>query len=347
MSRPPLVPPNRPDKSRFDTSWLRSLSFTVLLVGAVAAAIGADWSVTLATVAVAAVAFGFVYLRFPSGAHFGVTVASFLAIYGCTFEFFRNMNFPGGPQPLTLVSLVLPVTGFLLACFLRRRLVRALLRVQRVWDLDHLPRITRWFIGILAVGAGSFALPRLALDPPLQGVALLAGMAMITVFVVMAVHGAVLVMVDVAMVFESVASRLDRLIMPMVAFLTFYALLVVTFYALLVVVFACFYRIADLTPLVPQFSLHGSEARIGFVDALYYSVATITTFGFGDRAGFDAGARLDRAGGRERRADAAVRLQRDHAQRRPRHPAARQPSDAAGMTQFRIVSPFCVAITRA
>jgi voltage-gated potassium channel len=73
-----------------------------------------------------------------------------------------------------------------------------------------------------------------------------------------------------------VAARIDRLVRPLMAF--------VTFYALLVVVFACLYRIADLTARTPQFSLHAAPARISFVDALYYSVATITTLGFGDIA---------------------------------------------------------------
>jgi voltage-gated potassium channel len=81
-------------------------------------------------------------------------------------------------------------------------------------------------------------------------------------------------MMDVAMVFEAVAARLDRLVRPMMAFLTFYGLLVV--------VFACLYRIADLTSRTPQFSLHSEPTRIRFVDSLYYSVATITTVGFGD-----------------------------------------------------------------
>jgi voltage-gated potassium channel len=33
-----------------------------------------------------------------------------------------------------------------------------------------------------------------------------------------------------------------------------------------------------------QFTLHAVPARISFVDSLYYSVATITTLGFGDIA---------------------------------------------------------------
>jgi hypothetical protein len=52
----------------------------------------------------------------------------------------------------------------------------------------------------------------------------------------------------------------------------------------LVVVFACLYRIADLTTVTPQFALHAEPMRISFVDALYYSIATITTLGFGDIA---------------------------------------------------------------
>jgi voltage-gated potassium channel len=219
---------------------------------------------------------GFFYLLFPGGAHFGMTVANFLAIYVCVFEFFREANFDEAPRPLTMLSMTLPVFGFLATCFLRRRLVRALIRARRVRDLTHLPRVTRWLLGTLVVGAASFALPRLALAPVFQGLTLLAAMTMITMFVVVAVRDVVLVMVDVAMVFESVAARLDRLVMPMVAFLTFYALLVV--------VYGCLYRIADITTPLPQFTVHGQAARISFVDAIYYSVATITTLGFGDIA---------------------------------------------------------------
>jgi voltage-gated potassium channel len=276
MARPPAATPVRPTAARFDLHWMRSIGFTIVLVGLVAAAIGTAWTVTLALVATSAIGFGFFYLLFPGGAHFGMTVANFLAIYACLFEFFRDANFSDAPRPLTLLSLAMPVAGFLLTCFVRRRLVRALIRARRVRDLAHLPRLGRWFIGTLTVGAGSFALPRLALDPLVQGLTLVASMVMITTFVCLSVRDVILVMVDISMVFESVAARLDRLVMPMMAFLTFYALLVV--------VFGCLYRIADLTTPIPQFALHGQPARIGFVDALYYSVATITTLGFGDIA---------------------------------------------------------------
>ncbi len=272
--RPPIRARARDNLVGLDSHWLRSIGFTLALVGLVAAAIGADWYSTLTSLVTCAVGFGFFYLLFPGGAHFGMTVANFLAIYACLFEFFRDANFAAAPRPLVLAAVMLPVLGFLASCFLRRRQVFAIIHARRIRELEHLPRLTSWLMGALAVGAASFAMPRLELTPLEQGLVLLTAMMVITLFVIAAVRDVVLVMIDVAMVFEGVAARLDRLVMPMLAF--------VTFYSLLVVVFACLYRIADLTTSAPQFALHAVPVRISFVESLYYSVATITTLGFGD-----------------------------------------------------------------
>jgi len=270
------VTQSRKRTRRLDEHWLQSIVFTVALVGLVAVAIGADWPLTVALIGTSTLGFGFFYLLFPGGAHFGMTVANFLAIYACLFEFFSEANFAAAPHGPTMLARALPVLGFLGSCFMRRRRVFSLINARQVRDLDHLPRLTRWLFATMAVGAASFALPRLSLGPDEQGLALLGAMSLVTVFVVVAVRDVVLVMVDVAVVFESVAARLDRLVMPILAFLTFYSLIVV--------IFACFYRIADLTTPTPQFSLQGDPARISFIEALYFSVATITTLGFGDIA---------------------------------------------------------------
>jgi voltage-gated potassium channel len=276
VTRPPVRVRSRERIVGLDRHWLRSTGFTLLLVGLVAAAIGADWTATLSLLVTCAVGFGFFYLLFPGGAHFGMTVANFLAMYACLFEFFHDANFPAAPRAFVLIAVALPVLGFLAGCVMRRRQVYTIIHARRIRELDRLPRVTSWLLGALAVGAASFALPRLELDPPAQGGALLVAMAVVTLFVMASVRDVVLVMIDIAMVFEGVAARLDRLVRPMMAF--------VTFYALIVVVFGCLYRIADLTTPIPQFALHASPARISFVDALYYSVATITTLGFGDIA---------------------------------------------------------------
>ena len=257
-----------------DVHWLTSIVFTVSLVGLVAVATGADWLVTMVSISVSTVGFGFFYLLFPGGAHFGMALANFLAIYACMFEFFRTANFPDAPRLFMLVSLALPVFGFLAICFVRRRSLYRLIRARQLRELERLPAFSRWLFATMAVGAASFALPEQNLSPQAQGLALFAAMALVTFFVTIAVHDVVLLVVDVSIVFESVATRLDRLLVPMLAFLTFYGLLIV--------VFACLYRIADLTTPEPQFALHGEPYRVRFVDALYYSVVTIATVGFGD-----------------------------------------------------------------
>ncbi len=276
MTRRPIRAPARQQTVSLDRHWLRSIGFTLLLVALVAVAVGVDWTATVSLLMTCAVGFGFFYLLFPGGAHFGVTVANFLAIYACLFEFFHAANFPEASRVVTLIAVVMPVLGFLAGCMMRRRQVYTIIHARRIRELERLPRLTSWLLGALAVGAASFALPRLELDASSQGFALLAAMAIVTVFVIASVRDVVLVMIDVAMVFEGVASRLDRLVRPMMAF--------VTFYALIVVVFACLFRIADLTSSRPQFAFHEVPERISFVDSLYYSVATITTLGFGDIA---------------------------------------------------------------
>jgi len=259
---------------RLDRHWLRSVLATLGLVALVAGAIGGGWGFTLSALAVFGVGFGFFYLLFPGGAHFGVTVANFLAVYACLFVFFRQANFPAASHAASIVGLILPVGGFLIGCLARRRQILAIIRTRRPRDFAHLPRLMRWLGGTLAVGALSFALPRFALGPGAQGLLLVGAMAAITGFVAVSVRDVVVVLRDVAVIFENVTARLDRLLIPMLAFLTFYGLLVV--------VFGCLYRIADLTSPLPQFALHGAPARIDFADALYYSVAAITTLGIGD-----------------------------------------------------------------
>lgn len=266
------MPPANP--VRLDRHWRRSLLFTLLLVGLVIAGIGADWEFALAALLTCAVGFGFFYLVFPGGMHFGVTVANLLALYACLFVFFREANFADAPRRQSIISLALPVLGFLGACFLRRREVAGAIHARRVRELEHLPRLSGWVPGTLAIGALSFALPRLALTPSEQGAALVLCMSAITCLVALAVRDVVLLQMDIAIIFESVAGRLNRLMMPVIAFLTLYGLLVV--------VFACLYRIAEFSSGTPQFVVHGNLASASFSDALYFSVATISTVGYGD-----------------------------------------------------------------
>jgi len=263
-------------RSGLSRHWARQVGFTIVLVGLVCVALGTEWRLALAALAICATSLGFFYLVFPGGLHFGITMANFLAVYACTFVYFRDANFPLAPLAPSVAALALPVAAFLLRCFLRRRRVAAMIYARRSHELTHLPRLARWLPVAVAVSALSFILPRYGASAAEQGRLLLLGMVIISVTVAYAERDLILLMMDVAMVFEGVAQRVDRLVMPVMAFLSVYALLVI--------VFGCLYRIADLSLGTPQFFIHGRPAPLTFSDAMYFSVITISTVGYGDIA---------------------------------------------------------------
>lgn len=264
---------DREQLGRLDRSWLRSIGFTLGLVGLVTVALGAERAFALGALLSAGVGFGFFYLLFPAGLHFGLTMANGLAVYFCLFALFRESNFPRAEEGAVLVGLVLPVLAFLVGCYVNRAAIgRALGR--HMGEVTRLPRLARWVPGLLVVGVLSFTLPELRLNADGQGVALVGAMAVIGLFVGFAARDVVLLLIDVAVVFESVAGRARQLVMPVVAFLTYYVLLIV--------VFACFYRIAELVLGAGQFRIHGEERGLSIAEALYFSVITMATVGYGD-----------------------------------------------------------------
>jgi voltage-gated potassium channel len=259
---------------RIDRHWLRATVFTLVLVGLVAAGMGREWQFAVSVTLICATGFGFFYLVFPGGSHFGFAVANMLAVYACVFIYFREANYADAPEPFALTAIGLPVAGFLLGCLLRRHQIPAMIRARRQHELTHLPRVSRWLPGLAAIAGLSFLVPTLHLDGIGQGVALLASMLAIAAILAWAARDVVLLLMDVAMVFETVAARLDRLVMPMVAFLTYYSLLVV--------VFACLYRIAEISVGTPMFLVHTRPTSLTFGEAMYFSVITLATVGYGD-----------------------------------------------------------------
>jgi voltage-gated potassium channel len=257
-----------------DRHWRRSIGFSMALIGLVVAGIGAEWSFAVSTLATCAVGLGFFYLLFPGGLHFGITVANLLAFYACLFAFFHEANFADASPAFVDVAFLLPVMGFLGSCFVRRAHIAGIIEKRRSTRLLHLPRLTRWVPGIAAIGLASFAMPALGLDRFGQGLALTLSMAFVGGFVAIAVGDVVLLLMDIALVFEEVGRRLNRLLMPVMAFLSLYCLIVV--------VFGCLYRIVDLYSGQPQFAIAGSVSPIAFNDAVYFSVITLSTLGYGD-----------------------------------------------------------------
>lgn len=270
---------------RLPQGWLRSVAMTLGFGLLVAGGVADQGTIfPFMVIGVAALGLGTLYLLFPHGLHFAFGTSAGLAVYACLYAVMGRAGFPEAPGPARAIAFLLPVVAFLVAVWRRRRTLRMVAEQEHPFDLGHLPRMARWLVPVWAVGAFSLALPVNRLPVFDQGAALVGAMAVIAVIVAASVGGVVRLLTDMALITEELAGRASRILVPVVAFLAMYAMLVI--------VFACLYRIAQGLSMVPLF--HGPQGPVPlpFPDALYFSLVTQATVGYGDVTPHDDGIRL-------------------------------------------------------
>lgn len=233
---------------------------------------------------IAATAIGFFYLLFPQGMYFAFGASAGLAVYACLFVVIGRAAFPEAPALAHAMAFLLPVFAFLGSVWVRRDSLRRVAEADAPFDHGHLPRMARRLIPVWVAGGFSLCLPLNRLAPFEQGLALLAAMGAIAAIVAVSVRPVVLLLSDLTLITEELSARLRRITVPVVAFLTLYSLLVIYF--------ACFYLIADGLSRMPLSHGQGGPIRLSFQDALYFSLVTQATVGFGDLTPHDDGIRL-------------------------------------------------------
>jgi hypothetical protein len=224
------------------------------------------------------------YALFPHGPHFALGAANGLAMYICLYVVLGRAGFPGAQEWARLVGFLLPVFGFVLACWWRRPELGMAAEGEETPDLDHLPRFARWLLTTGVVGLVALALPIGRLDAVGQSFSLIGAMLLIAAISATAVGDVVRLLVDVAYIFESVARRVAHLAVPIAAYSSLYALITV--------IFGCAYRIADGVSNGPLFAGTAGPIRLGFPDAMHFSVVTLSSVGYGDLLPVDDGIRV-------------------------------------------------------
>jgi voltage-gated potassium channel len=249
--------------------------FTVALLGLIslaAAEIGAAFLIVMVLV-VSLVAVSF-YFIFPGSSFFAISLANFLSVYACMYIFFVTTNFPDVRPWAVQLGFLLPVFAFQAGALLRREHLRYIVQSHRMRDERHLGRTFLWLLPVTFVGALTFLVPGRDLHPAAADTVFLAAMGAIAVVVVFASRDVATFLLDSGLLFEEFFQNASRLLVPAFAFLTFYSMLVI--------VFACAYRIVDRFTEGPQFMINGVAVTITFAQALYFSVITVSTVGYGD-----------------------------------------------------------------
>jgi voltage-gated potassium channel len=251
------------------------IAFTVALCFLIAVAT-TTVTIYLAVTVLAIIAGGaaFFMIAFPGSSFFSIALANSTAIYASIFIFFVESNFAAVPNSFLFIGFVLPLVGLYGGAWLKRDEIRSIVTAHHLREERRFGSLFGWLAPVAAVGATTFALPQLGLSEAAYEAVFLVDMAVIGAVVFLASRDVSTFLIDTGILFEGFFTRVGHLLVPAFAF--------VTFYSLNVIVFAAFYRIADRFIEAPQFLVNDRPVSLSFADALYFSLMTVSTVGFGD-----------------------------------------------------------------
>ena len=256
--------------------WLLSVaaSGAFLLLLGVAIEVTAGWLVVV-VVASVLVTVGTFLAVFPGSRFFTIALADFIGIYACVFVFVADANFPNTHPWVPHVGFVMPLVAFLAGALVRRDAIRAVLAREELKPDVRIGHPFRWLVPILGVLMATFTVPTQEIDPRTADVFFLGAMALTSLVVFRASQEVALLLLDTGLLFEEFFEQVADLVQPAFAFLTFYSVLVIVFGAL--------YTVIDRVSTQPHFVIAGAGGRdITFPEALYFSLVTLATVGYGD-----------------------------------------------------------------
>lgn len=254
-------------------SW--SFAATAGLLGVIAALLGGAEGYLAVTVvgAVIFVVASFHYFLHSSRA-FDLALANLIGIYACIFLFFAQSSFEQvGVKALSL-GFLMPLGAFFVGSLRGRHQIRRVAVPESLPTQRNFARILVWLLPVGAIGVLTLFLPQGAGAYEVQLAALLGAMLAISIIVLVVSRDVAVFLLDTGLLFEEFFVRISGLVVPAFAFLTFYSLLII--------LFASFYSIADHLTRAPNFRIDGTVRALNFPEALYFSLTTLSTVGYGD-----------------------------------------------------------------
>lgn len=255
--------------------WLGPAIATVILLLLVAtSAGGANWQLSAMVLVTVAVVVALLHRLLPGSRFFSITFANAISVYACVYVSFLEARFEPTSRLIEVVAFLLPVVGFAVAVYLRRRGIRAVILSEHPRIETRFGRAFLWLLPVTAIGVLNFLVPLEDWDVTARGSWLLGSMTVIAVVIFLAGHSVAVFLVDTGLLFEDFYGTATRLVKPAFAFLTFYSLITV--------IFAAIYRLIDRFDGVATFTFSGTARDIGFAESLYFSIVTLSTVGYGD-----------------------------------------------------------------
>jgi voltage-gated potassium channel len=232
----------------------------------------------------AALAIAALQLLFPVGRLFSIAFANLIAVYAAIFSLFAEEVFSGVDPALLSLGFSLPIFAFVAGCWFRREQVRAVVAHPALRSERRMLGAFLWLFPTFIVGGGVLLLSRVA-EPIANSAAVLIGaMTLIGLIVFTVSRDVAIFLVDAGLLFEEFFSRIQRLVIPAFAFLTFYSLLII--------LFASAYHIISHYTGNVHFYVGGAPRALSFSESIYFSIVSISTVGYGDIVPHSSTARL-------------------------------------------------------
>jgi voltage-gated potassium channel len=211
---------------------------------------------------------------FPSSRLFPIAFGNLIAVYLAIFSLFVEEIYFAVSRWTLGIGFSLPVFSFVAGCWLRQGQIRSVVARPAIRDERRLVRASAWLAPVSLIGAAVLLLSQAGTTMESKDTAFLAPMFIIGVIVFAVSRDVAVFLVDAGLLFEEFFSRISRLLVPAFAFLSFYSVLVI--------LFASAYRIMSQYMPNTHFYIGNTPHALSFPEAVYFSVITISTVGYGD-----------------------------------------------------------------
>lgn len=238
----------------------------------------------MALVGSTALSVAFFQRLLDSSRAFLLGLVNFFAVYACLFAYLRVSNFAEVGDGLAALAYALPPLGFLIGVWVRRQRIRAIVTSEVLRETRHPGALFLWLLPLVLIGAATFWIPGGKFEEMTLTAALLTSMALVAILVALVAEAICLFLLDSSLLFEHFYKNISRLVLPAFGFLTFYSLLVI--------LFGVIYRLMDRFSDMEHFARYGQAVELSFGDALYLSLVTLATVGYGDITPHSAPARV-------------------------------------------------------
>jgi voltage-gated potassium channel len=218
----------------------------------------------------------------PNALFVTTTLAIGIPIYVCVYALLAIRVFEGEHAFLAYAGCLLPLIGFAFAVWRHRSSLNHQLEHRRV-DARLLARGIGWVAlaasmisisgEIASTGDGSHG----------HGGPLLAGMAAVAIIVYLAIEDLIVLMAVTGHLFRTFIGRMLKRAVPVFSFLLVYCFLVI--------IFGSLYSILDEVTGRAHFTLNGKLQPLDLADAIYFSMVTMSTIGYGDILAVSSAAR--------------------------------------------------------